>query len=257
MPQLLQLTDLHLFADRSATLKGVVTWENWLRMRDHLVEGGDRFDLIVVTGDIAHDETRETYVSFRESLPDEWRNRLRLLPGNHDHRGFMREVFPESAVPVSDDPDRPLHFDERVGPVRVIGLDTHVFGEVPGFLDPGETDWLAERLSDGDKSPIILFQHHPPASVNSPWMDEIALQNPERLLSLIAEHERIGHLFTGHVHHHFQGRIGSMIFESTPAVAMQFTPGAESLSIDPIPAGYRTITIEPDMLTTRVHRLPE
>ena len=93
---------------------------------------------VVVTGDFTHDERRETYQAVR-GLLEEWLDRCHVLPGNHDERALLREVFSGQAGGT----DRGICFSQSLGGWRLLGIDTHVPGEVAGRVEPAMLDWLA------------------------------------------------------------------------------------------------------------------
>ena len=95
---ILQLSDPHLLPVPDARLRAVPTYRSFRQVLRHLDREPVNFDWVILTGDLAHDEQRETYRLLRRTL--EKRNTpWRLIPGNHDSRVFMWEVFPEVSVP--------------------------------------------------------------------------------------------------------------------------------------------------------------
>jgi len=129
--KILQLTDLHLMADRNAALKGVRTRDSLidvLRFARQRSQAGEwNFDYILLTGDLAHDQQLATYEDLRELLGD-WVSRCRLIPGNHDDRTLIRKVFPELVTASAEF----INFSVETADWRLIGLDSHVDGEVHG-----------------------------------------------------------------------------------------------------------------------------
>ena len=251
MPRVLQLTDLHLCRDRGLRLKGVPTWETFREVCDHVRNHAEPWDLLVLTGDLAHDELSQTYRLLREELGD-WVGRCRIVPGNHDNREGLREAFPE----ITPRSGEFLTFAEDVGGWRILGLDTHRPGEVSGHLPKEQLNWLAQQL-DQSRGPVLLFLHHPPISVHSRWLDRIALEHPEPLRELIAAHPQIRCVAGGHVHHVFQGKIGSADVLTTPSTAIQFEPSGEESSYTNDPPGYRIFDLDETGYRTQVLRLPE
>ena len=69
---ILQLTDLHLFSDPAAILKGVPTRESLVDVlryvRQGIQSGKWTFSHFVITGDLAHDEQHVTYEMLNELL---------------------------------------------------------------------------------------------------------------------------------------------------------------------------------------------
>lgn len=254
--EILQLTDLHLLGDPAARLKGVPTRES---LRDVLqfIEGGTKsgkwdFDYLVITGDLAHDEQLSTYEILRELISD-WVPRCRLIPGNHDDRALIRQVFPEFVLPETS----LVNFSVEVGGWRLIGLDTHAPGEVLGRMDNEQLEWLGEELTHHQSEPTIVFMHHPPFPVRSAWLDRIGLQEPELLLETIQSHSQVRVVCTGHIHQVFEEMLGDVQLLTTPATAVQFQPQTELPICDPIPPGFRMFKLVGDTFQSEVVRLPE
>ena len=124
-----QISDCHLFTDPSAELRGVQPHRAVLQALQHVTEHETAFDYLVISGDLAHDEQRQTYQVLREMLGS-WLPRCRLIPGNHDDRQFIHEVFAE-IVPADTEA---VCFEEDLATWRLMGLDSHVPGEVHGRL---------------------------------------------------------------------------------------------------------------------------
>ena len=118
---ILQLSDLHPFADPDERLFGIPTRELLEDVLAHVRDSGIRPDHVVVTGDRTHDERPETYAAVRELL-EPFIDRLWLLPGNHDDRAVLRAAF-DDRIPA-DGADR-ITFSFRAGDWLCLGLDTH------------------------------------------------------------------------------------------------------------------------------------
>ncbi len=250
--RVLQLTDLHLFSDPSGRLKGVPTRDTLVDVLEFLESQEDDFATLVLTGDLAHDEQLESYRQLR-ALLSPWISRCRLIPGNHDSRRFIREVFPELVPPGNG----ALTFSLAAGRWRLIGLDSHVPGEVPGRIESEQLDWLEEELTAHALQPTILFVHHPPVPVGCAWLDEIGLQQPERLIEIISACEQVRVVSAGHVHHECEGRIGRAAFYTTPSTALQFRPGSDKPVYDTAAPGYRVFTLDDNSCCTAVVRLAD
>ncbi len=250
--RIIQLTDLHLLCDQKGRLKDVPTWETFREVLQHVRAHAGEFDLLVLTGDLAQDELSETYALLREEL-GEWLPRCRIVPGNHDNRAGLRQVFPE----IMPSGGEFLSFQETVGHWQIIGLDTHQPGEVRGRIAADQLDWLSKQLQPFPGHPTLLFLHHPPISMNSPWLDKIAFDDPEPLCELIKAHPNIRAIATGHVHHVFQGKLAHADFFTTPSTAVQFEPSGEISSYTLDPPGYRVFDMEESVYRTQVVRLPE
>lgn len=254
MTTVLQITDLHLIADRSATLKDVCTYDSLVNVlsaiRDGIERGEWECDWLVISGDLAHDEQLATYELLCELLGD-WVSRCRLIPGNHDNREFIRRVFPELL-----DNDAPLiNFSVEAGDWRLIGLDSHQPGEVPGRVDSEQLSWLSGELRRHRHQPTAIFVHHPPFPVGSAWIDQIGLLDPEPLVELLQASPQVRIVSTGHVHQEFTGQRNNIQLFTTPSTGVQFAPRENELVVDSIPAGFRLFHLDANQFETRVIRV--
>src|SRR5690606_30250803 len=136
----------------------------------------------VVTGDLAQDERLETYAIVRDAC-DGLGIPYEVLPGNHDNRDRMRQVFPD----IGQEVDGRVTFVRTLGPWRLIGLDSQIPGKVPGLLGAAQLEWLRGMLEDA-APPTLLFVHHPPFEVGSPWIDRLRLEDDDELLEMIEKH---------------------------------------------------------------------
>ncbi|MDA1049745.1 MAG: metallophosphoesterase [Planctomycetota bacterium] len=255
MPCVLQLTDLHLMTDPSAVLQDICTRVEVERVfayvRAGIASGRWSFDQIVITGDLAHDEQRATYDILREMLGD-WLPTCKLLLGNHDSRPFIREVFPELAP---REPDF-LTFSCRVGDWQLIGLESHISGEVEGELGERQLEWLAAELRLHAQQPTVLFVHHPPFDVGSAWVDALGLRDAESLLQVATSAPQVKAICTGHVHQEREKRVGDLQLLTTPSAAVQFGVDSPEFSLDSIPPGFRVLYLEDEAFRSEVIRLP-
>jgi Icc protein len=239
--RLIQITDLHLFADPDAELRGVcprARFENILAALKPERAGADR---LIITGDLTHDDRRETYAALRELLAD-WIDMLRVIPGNHDERTAMRDVF-DDRVQVAAGRNV---FSDEIGGWQLIGLDTHLSGSVAGRAGDEQLEWLAAQLQAAADRPTLLCLHHPPVAIGSRWLDEVGLEDAAELSAILARHPHVRLVCCGHVHQELAIGGGGFNVLTTPATAVQFRPGAESLEIDGAAPGYRVIELEDD-----------
>lgn len=251
--QILQLSDLHLLADPGEELKGVCTRDSLIEVLKFVRQGEAAgkwdFDWVVLTGDFTHDERRETYLALRELL-EPWLQKCRLVPGNHDDRALIREVFPEL---VTGDGST-INFSLAAGNWRLIGLDSHLPGEVRGRIDSEQFEWLSEQLAANAEQATALFVHHPPVSVNSAWLDAIGLEGSEQLQSIVQSHPQVRVVCTGHVHQEFRTEFGSAEVLTTPSTSVQFQPETEELVVDNLAPGFRILRLLEDGFETEVVR---
>lgn len=251
--RILQLTDLHLFADPEELLFGIPTRELLQETIAHAVASGERFDHVVVTGDHTHDESTGACAGAREALAP-WLDRLWQLPGNHDDRACLRSAFPER---IAGEGDERINFSFEAGGWLCLGLDTQVTGEVGGHLGAEQVDWVRRQLDEHQPRAAALFMHHPPVELGLAWLDRIGIDDHELLQALLRDDERIRLVCCGHVHHESSHRVGSAEVMTTPATGLQFSPDSVEALFVTAPPGYRLIELDGGGYSTRVVRLPE
>lgn len=250
--RIVQITDLHLMADPLGELKGVCTRATLQAVLEVLRRDFSSAERLIISGDLAHDELLETYEVLRDLLAD-WLPKLRVIPGNHDNRGFMRQVF-GNRVTVMDDRNV---FADSVGGWRLIGLDSHLPGEVRGQLGEAQRDWLARELAAEPLRPTAIFLHHPPLDVGTGWLDEIRLEDAERLFELLSQHPLVKFVCTGHIHQEMTVVQANRFVLTTPSTSVQFLPETDRLIPDSVPPGFRIFDLETDgSFRTRVVRVP-
>lgn len=249
--RIVQLTDLHLFQDPEGRLAGVLTWDTFRSVLAQVRRRHSDFDYLILTGDLAQDETLATYLLLREALGD-WVARCRIIPGNHDDPINVRKAFPE----LFSENESGLTFTLSAGGWRIIGLDSHVPGEVGGRIDDAQLAWLSAQLANAPGTPVLLFVHHPPIPINVAWLDRLGLNEAAELIELIATSVDIKVVCAGHVHQEFAGRIGETDMYTTPSTCVQFAARAEK-AFDTQMAGYRVFTLTEEGYHTEIHRLSD
>src|SRR6478736_4603855 len=157
LTRIVQLTDLHLYADPDARFYEIPTRELLQDVVAHVEQNAGRVDHLVVTGDHTNDDLAVTYGAVRDILRP-WHDRLWFVPGNHEDRAIFRATFPER---ISGTGAERITFSFAAGDALCIGLDTHVPGKVSGEIDGGQIAWVEEQLQQHDPTLAVLFMHHP------------------------------------------------------------------------------------------------
>jgi Icc protein len=252
--QILQLSDLHQFADPDERLFGIPTRELLEDVLADVRRSGLQPDHVVVTGDHTHDELPATYAAVR-GLLEPHLDRLRVVPGNHDDRAVLRAAF-RDRIPADGAPGR-ITFAFRADDWLCLGLDTHLPGSVSGRIGADQVEWIRSRLDEHDPRAVVLFMHHPPVELGRAWLDRIGLEDAHLLQDLLAQEPRIRLVCCGHVHHESSHRLGSAEVVTVPSTGLQFSPTNDVAEFVTAPPGYRLIELGDDGYSTRVVRLSE
>lgn len=251
--RILQLSDLHLFADPDELLFGIPTRTLLRDVLAHIEASGLEPDHVVVTGDHTHDELPETYAAVRELLAP-YLDRLHQVPGNHDDRARMRERFPDR---IDGTGSERITFSFEADGWLCLGLDTQVPGEVEGRLGDEQIEWVRSLVGERQPRGAVLFMHHQPVELGIAWLDRIGVEDSALLHELLIAEPRIRLVCCGHVHHESSHRVGAADVVTVPSTGLQFSPVSDETEFVADPPGYRVIELDGDACTTSVVRLPE
>ena len=235
--RVLHITDPHLFADQSATLRGVATYASLERVLAHYGEAAWQADIVTLTGDLTQDESRDAYRHVRTllaplALP------VLCVPGNHDVRAVMRSVL--SALP--------FHYcaSIRLGNWLIIGMDSCVDDSAHGSVDAAELLRAQAEIDESEADHVLVCVHHPPVAVGSRWLDGVGMKNREKFLQTMADAGRVRGVLFGHVHQAVDTRVRGIEIIGTPSTCRQFKPGSEKFAVDDNPPAYRRVELHAD-----------
>lgn len=215
-----QITDLHVRPRGLAAYRVVETNAMVERALIRLETCRPRPDVVLVTGDLTDCGLPEEYQLLRDMLARRLGIPAYLIPGNHDRREVLREVFSDWPG-VTTDPEF-VQFVVDHHPVRLIGLDTLVPGHGHGALCRTRLSFLEDALAHGGTKPTVVFMHHPPFVCGIGHMDAIRLlEGAGRFRDLIAAHPNVERVICGHHHRPIQVRYAGTIASIAPSVAHQ------------------------------------
>ncbi|RFF26773.1 MULTISPECIES: metallophosphoesterase [unclassified Wenzhouxiangella] len=201
---LLQLSDSHLSKDPQARYRGQPADANLASLRPGIQDLSP--DTIVLSGDVSEDGSPESYWRMGGFVRD-LAPRIAWIPGNHDERGVMAEVFDEldfEAGPLIED-----------GGWQIALLDSAWPNRPEGELTEKRLAGLENLAED---KPALVFVHHQPLAVGSPWIDKYPLIEPARLWERLAG-KPVKAVAFGHVHQIFEGEHDGVACLSAPSTA--------------------------------------
>lgn len=181
-------------------------------------------DVVLFTGDIAHDATAEDYRVARAAIA---RLRAPVLAtiGNRDRRGPFREAF------ACDGYLEPGHdyaqYAVDLGGIRFVAVDTHDPNSPLGSFCP-DRDVHLDRLlrAGGPGRPTIVFLHHPPVAIDLYKGPELQFKDAaqaNRLAEMIGTTEGVISVLAGHVHRSKTAAVRGVPLSTMPAVAADLT----------------------------------
>lgn len=245
--KILQLTDTHLFSDPRGMLLGCVTDSSLKRVIERAQIHGYEADLIIATGDLVQDESRDGYVRLREHLST-FGAPVYAIPGNHDEPNLMAEVYNEGI----------MQFCNRIktGNWQVFFLNTFQAGEVGGVVDPSALAHMRCHLEADPESFALVCMHHHPVPIGSAWLDSIGIADSNSFNEFVASHPQIRIVMWGHIHQEWDEIRGHARYLGTPSTCFQFAPGLERMALDHRMPGARRLTLLHDgTIRTEVLRI--
>jgi len=244
--RILHLTDLHLHTDTDYQLMGVNTRQSLLDVLEHSQAMENKPDLILLTGDLAQDESAPAYqqlISIFEPLHIP----VFVLPGNHDNPTLMQQWLNTEWISTRQQillPDW-----------QIVMLDSSVRNSNAGRLEKAQLQYLQQCLEEHPHRHTLICIHHQPVPVGSTWLDTMQIENGEEFIAMILAYQQVKAVLWGHVHQDFAQQRQHIQLLASPASCRQFLPGAVEYTIDPARgAGYRELILSTDgLIKTWVH----
>lgn len=213
-----------------------------------LMNGPNRPDLLVLSGDITDHGDAESFAKTTEMLRD-CPFPIMPLVGNHDSRKGLLSAFPQ--VQAADGGF--LHYVIEAGlGLRIICLDTLEDGRHGGAFCEARANWLSARLAEAPDAPTLIFMHHPPVVSGIDWMDPA----PDeawiiRLRAVLTGQHQVQAIHCGHLHRQITTSFAGIPLGVTPSVAPLVAMDLTPINKD-IPDSRELITAEPP--TYALHR---
>ena len=217
--KVIQLSDIHIHNEKIVECDPVVNFDAAMK---HIGKHHKDADMIVISGDLTHCGTTETYKMLKDML-EECPMQPHLIIGNHDNRTNFQNVF--SNTPKDENNFVQYVVDTKLG--QFVFLDTHEIGTHCGKLCDKRLDWLQEKLKGAKEKnkKIFLVMHHHPTDIGVPNTDEIGLVEENRFHNILDKFsDTIRHIFFGHAHFILSGSIGSIPFSAPRSTSHPSVP---------------------------------
>lgn len=243
--RVVQITDPHLHQDPDKGLYGINSLDSFRAVYQSVDH--EACDLMLLTGDLVHDETEYGYLRLARDLQDA-PYPVHCLPGNHDDMALMASVLNGGRVSCGK--------QIILGEWQVLLLNSAVAGKVHGLLDDNELLWLDSMLKAHPQHHTLIALHHHPFSLGCKWLEPLGLKNADKLFELIAAHPQVKVVLWGHVHQEYDEDRAGVRFLASPSTCIQFKPKTEDFVLDDVTPGYRWLELYEDgRVETGVERI--
>jgi len=216
--QIVQISDTHISIEAPQRM---IDLENCVQAINKLTEPPD---LIIHTGDIAHNGQAQEYHSARQLL-DKLDAPYFVMPGNRDLREPLLNEFLDHRYKLPE--QGWVQYSIEDYSVRLIMVDTVSEHSNKGELCETRLQHLEQMLFADASKPVALFLHHPPyeaTGIPDPYQYE-NWNDVEKLTTLLAEHRNICALYCGHVHRFIEGSIAGISASAISCVAGDLRKG--------------------------------
>jgi Icc protein len=232
--RIVQISDLHLYADKEKTLLGVNTHQSLTAALDLLKADAKQPDIILLSGDLSQDHSEIAYQHVIEAFKT-FSAPIYYVPGNHDDKQKMPTLL--SAKMFSD--LKHIIVDQW----QLILLDSQKPHAVEGFLSQTQLDFLEDCLQAYPTHRAIVVFHHQPVPVGATWLDKLGLENADELWSVLSRYPNSHTILFGHVHQEHQSKKNGIHCFSTPSTCIQFKRNSVDFALEELPPAYRWIDL--------------
>jgi len=252
MPQpaltFIHLSDTHLYANPHPSLPPAPNpVKNAEAVIKHINAQSFPIDFVLHTGDVGDDLTDIEQYRQCQTVLQGLKSPLYAIPGNHDQRDWLREVFyPQSPTPY--------YQFERQG-VQIVCLDTSVPKQPHGDIDAAQLAWLDEICAAPHEKPLVVALHHHLFPIGSPLMDDMTVKNGEAVHQILLKaRARLKCVLFGHLHERLTLIRDGVTYTTAPSTWFQLKTwhgqtGTFVMDKEALP-GYNVVTLTPDGLVT-------
>jgi len=222
--RLLQLSDCHLQHDVNDPYRGINPEKHLHSTLRSVAEWAP--DILVLSGDLADLASPAAYQRLNDHIGKLQRPAW-AFPGNHDCLDLMRSSLIDKHFVWSN--------PWVVNGWQLVWLNSNIPGKPEGELNQEKLEVL-EHIDN--QLPTLLFLHHQPVVVGTPWIDRFRLKNPDCLWQWLATHRHnVQAIACGHIHHGWTGQRSinqqNISLFGAPSTSACVVPGSEEFVLDP------------------------
>lgn len=207
-------------------------------------------DIVLHSGDIAHDATPEDYAAARAQL-DRLQAPLYTTIGNRDDRARYFEAF---AADGYLDPDFGFaQYAVDLGALYLVAVDTQDPASAMGGFCDARANHLRQLLAVARGKPTLVVAHHPPMPLPGMRVPELQFRDSAEatvLVDCLASCTELVGVVTGHVHLARNVPLASVTLSTVPSIAadLSYERVGDVRLLRPI---YNIYTWANGMLTTQ------
>ncbi|XPF93748.1 metallophosphoesterase [Colwellia sp. RE-S-Sl-9] len=233
-----QISDTHLFADKNTLHCGANVYQHLVHVLTH-IQGVEKPDVIVFTGDLTQDHTDASYQQFVEIFQQlDIQIPVHFIAGNHDEHRQLEQYLTNKSFNSSK------IITHNAWQILLINSKS----ETPsGYVSEGTLNELSKNIDPEKKQ--LVFMHHHPLDVGY-FIDKHGLKNKTEFWNAIQQFPSIQAIACGHVHNDLsiqpeQSGYNIPLY-TCPATSIQFDQTANTSACNGQGAGYRIFELSND-----------
>jgi 3',5'-cyclic AMP phosphodiesterase CpdA len=179
-------------------------------------------DLVIHTGDVAHDAKPEEYQQARDAL-DQLQAPWFVMPGNRDVRSQLIDSFSDRLQTR----DGYIQYTLDNYPVRLLLIDTVSTDSNKGALCEKRMQHIEQVFDDTGSKPLLVFMHHTPFEVTE-IPDPFQFEDwslVERLLNVFNQSTALQAVYCGHVHRNVVATVNGLPVSAITCMACDLRKG--------------------------------
>ena len=261
-----QITDHHLLESEEQLRDGFSPAHALRMVMRHIAEHvADKADFIICSGDLVEPSTKEAYecamklLGMRSPATFPGPQKINVeglqeypmyfLPGNHDDRALLTYyLFPNS------EPVELYNFTFEHKGVQFIFMDWG--SESKAFFSPETREFLAQALQSDLPSVIACHQHVKP--IGSRWLDAFISDDIDQFWEIVSAPDTRAKglaVLCGHVHITYEDNYRGIQILGLRSTAYPFAK-TDDITILLAPPHYRFVSIQNNILTSRIYQVP-
>lgn len=182
-----------------------------------------RPEVVLHTGDIAHDGAAGDYAAARAELAKLAPPLLATIGNRDDRREFLAAFRADGYLGEGQDH---VQYAVELGALRIVAADTLDDGSALGGFCAEREAGLGRLLSEPTERPTLVFLHHPPVALPDIKGPPLPFRDPARaeaLTRLLAGTSSVIAVVAGHVHRSRSVPIGGTCLTTMPSIAVDLS----------------------------------
>ncbi|MDO6445566.1 metallophosphoesterase [Colwellia sp. 1_MG-2023] len=233
-----QISDCHLYRDKTALHYGVNVYQNLCCVLER-IKNLASLEFIVFTGDLTQDHSNASYQNFTDAIiATNFTLPVYYLAGNHDEPILLSEYLSGSPFKSAKIVNK-KHWQ--------IQLVASKSATPSGEVSEEEVDRLLACVDS--KKHQFIFMHHHPVDVGY-FIDKHGLTNKNQFYQALNKIESVKAVACGHVHNALALNIDTnekiIPLFTCPATSIQFDQMASTVENSGKPAGFRLFSLAND-----------